>query len=298
MTRIKARKASDAIDRIAKQAQRLFSEENAEAALDLVNEGLETDPHVRLWRLKARLLVFFGREDEATKILHRVLPQAWGLGFWELSQSGLGASHALLSKAHKVAYFPIPKCSSTSLHNVMAILNGKDQRGEEVHKNLRQYDIVQRSLPQKDLKAYEKILIVRSPLDRIRSFYFGNVWKREHLVRDRKGSDSFYGLHTKPSYDAFLDQFEAYRRTFLTARHHTNPLTSFVGTDASYFDWIGGVQDTANLIDHLREITGVRLPKIHDMRALAGKENQPMSAKEQALMHRYKGDFDAFSSWF
>jgi Sulfotransferase family len=294
----KATKASEAVDALAKKAAKLFATEEAKAALALVDEGLDTEPHARLWRLKARLLMFFEREAEATSILQRVLPTVWHPGFWELILSGLPQSYALLSEDHKLAYFPVRKCSSTSLHNVMAILNGGAARGEDIHDNVVQYNLVDRAQDKGSAADYFRFLLVRSPVDRVRSFYQGNIAGRDHLVRDSGGRDSFYGLKTKPSYEEFLDKFEAYRRTFLTVRNHTDPLSGFVGTDIGLFNWIGGVPQTNELIKLLADRTGVKLPQRSDMRSGTQATSAVLTATEQALLPFYRADYDTFGNWF
>lgn len=297
MTEGKAQKASEAVDALAKKAQQLFASEEAGAALELVDEGLAREEHIRLWRLKARLLVFFERDAEATAILARVLPTAWFPGFWEVAQSGLAQSYVLLSKAHKVAYFPVRKCSSTSLHNVMAVLNGHAPKGENVHDNVRQYHVIKRDHQREHLAGYYSVLVVRSPVDRIRSFYQGNIVGRDHLVRDTDGKERFYGLNTKPSYEEFLADFHGYRRTFLTVRNHTDPLTRYVGGDVGAFDWIGNVRETDVLIDQLSERTGAALPQLHDMQAGTRQVPSPATA-ERDLETFYADDYTAFGAWF
>ena len=299
MTLHPSKKASAAVIACAEKGQQLFAAGQAEAALALAGEGLAAEDHVRLWRLKARLLVFFQREREASEILQRVLPNAWLPGFWELAQAGLPLSYALLADTHKVAYFPVRKCSSTSLHNVMAVLDGRTSKGEEIHESIAQYTLIDRTQQRETLADYLSVLVVRSPIDRIRSFYHGNIVGRGHLVRDTGGKESFYGLSTRPSYEEFLDNFHGYRRTFTTVRNHTDPLAAYVGTDTGLFDWVGGMHQTRELIELLSARSGIKLPEFRDMQA-GGAAEKPASysAAEQALMEFYQADYDTFSNWF
>ena len=284
---------------IAEKAASLFASEHAEAALALVEERLATGEHVRLLRLKARLLVFFDREAEAGEILQRILPNAWHPGFWELAQSGLPNSYALLSKNHNVAYFPVRKCSSTSLHNVMALLDGGVPKGEDIHGSVASYEMIDRRAQRQRLADYMSVLIVRSPIDRVRSYFEGNIAGREHLELDTGGKDSFYGLSTRPSYEEFLENFQAYRRTFITVRNHTDPLTGYVGADASVFDWIGNTSQTNELTDILSQRSSLKLPKLQDMRRGKGTEISTRAQDaEQALLPCYQADYDAFGRWF
>lgn len=292
---MKPGKPAPDVIKAAARARELFAVEDAEAALSHLEEVLATHDNPRLWRLKARLLVFFGREGEATDILQRILPRAWEVGFWELAQSGLTSSYALLDQTHNLAYFPVRKCSSTSLHNAMALLRGGDAKGEEIHGGVSQYRLLDRRTFSEEIPAFFKFLIVRSPIERVRSFYFGNIAGRDHLVADTGGKERFYGLSTRPSYEEFLDQFDAYRRTFITVRNHTDPLTGYVGSNPTLYDWIGGIHQTAELIDLLSSRTGIDLPALHDMQT---KGTSSESVAEAKLRDFYEADYAAYGRWF
>ena len=294
----KAKKATVEIDAIARKTQQLFLNEEAEAALTLLDSALVKYDHVRLWRLKARILVFFEREAEATDILRRVVPASWYPGFWELVQSGLGLSNVIVSDTHKLAYFPVPKCGSTSIHNVFGAFSARLPQGEDVRNETFPYQLINR-LGQDGLPVdFKKILLVRPPLERIRSYYDGNIMKRGHLVRDTGGKNAHYGLKTKPDYGEFIDNFHAYRRTFLSVRNHTDPLVGFAGNDPSLFDWIGEVRETGDLISYLSDVTGMTLPNLHDMRSTESSQFTAPSNAERALLAFYADDIEAYERWF
>jgi len=280
---------------LADKAQAMFLAGDAEGALSACETALGEFNHVRLWRLKARLLVFFGREEEASQILNARLLEGAAPGFWEIAQARLPFSYALVDSVRELAYFPVRKCSSTSLHNAMRIIAGGEASGEKVHEGLKIYSLLPHSELQSVYRNFFKFLIVRDPIERVRSFFHGNIAKRNHLVLDTEGKESFHGLSTKPSYDEFLDQFEAYRRTFITVRNHTDPLVGFAGMNAGLYDWIGGVEQTQELLGLLEEKTGVELPAISEMRS--GAKAEPLSAKEQALQEFYKVDYDTYGPW-
>jgi len=299
MSIMKPTKTSPEVATVAEKANALFANEQAEAALELVEQWLASGEHVRLLRLKARLLVFFEREAEAKEVLERILLKAWYPGFWELAQAGLPHSYALLNDRHKVAYFPVRKCSSTTMHNIMALLAGREAKGEDIHDNVAQYELIDRSSEDAGLADYLSVLVVRSPVDRIRSYFDGNIAGRSHLVVDTNGKDSFYGLNTRPSYEEFLENFHAYRRTFMTVRNHTDPLTGYVGTDAGLFDWIGNTSQTNDLIDVLAKRSGLMLPKLRDMRrAHSAYHSKALKPAEQSLLSFYEADVNTFGNWF
>jgi hypothetical protein len=289
--------ASVDLKALADRARDLFQlEDDAKAALALVDEALIDHDYDRFWRQKVRFLVFFGREDEARAILSDKLPRFHLPGFWELALSGFSISYGLVDSGYKLAYFPVRKCSSTTLHNAMALMQGGGEKGEHIHGGIDQYSLIKRSDTQGRYDDLFKFIIVRPPIDRIRSFYWGNIVKRDHLITDTNGRESFHGLSTKPTYEEFLEKFEDYRRTFVTVRNHTDALTAYAGSDPLFFDWVGGVQDTGALLELLSERTGIELPALNEMRS--DVKASIVTAAEQSLMRHYQADYDAYGKWF
>lgn len=281
---------------MATDARALFDSGDANGALEACEAALAKYDHVRLWRLKAALLVFFGREQEATDILKARLMEGALPGFWEIAQAGLPYSYALVNDEKKIAYFPVRKCSSTTLHNAMALIAGSQEKGEDIHGGLAMYTLIERSRLKTDYADYFKFLVVRDPIERVRSFYWGNIIKRDHLVRDTEGLENFHGLPTKPGYEEFLDRFEAYRGAFTTARNHTDSLVSFAGEDAGLYNWVGSVKETPELLAILSKESGISMPAIDEMRS--GDQGGPLSEKEEALKSFYAADYAAFGRWF
>lgn len=281
---------------LAKDARALFDGGDADAALAACDAALAQYDHVRLWRLKAALLVFFGREQEATDILKVRLLEGALPGFWEIAQAGLPYSYSLVNEENKLAYFPVRKCSSTTMHNAMSLIAGGQEKGEDIHAGIGIYTLIERARLKTDYTDYFKFLVVRDPIERLRSFYWGNIIKRDHLVKDTKGFTSFHGLPTKPSYDEFLDRFDAYRGAFTTVRNHTDTLVSFAGDDPDLYDWVGGVKDTHELLTILSEKTGVELPVIDEMRS--GLKGGALTQKEEALKSFYAADYAIYGKWF
>ncbi len=283
------------VQAIARKAIALFADERAEDAFTTLQKGVEQHNHARLWRLMARLRLFFGDEESAVEILQNVLPVSWSPGFWELAQAGSAQGYAVKSEKHKLLYFPIRKCACTSMYNFMSILDGGTEQGEEIHSD-QAHTLVKLGSLKEEYPDYKAIAVVRNPIERVRSFYHGNILKRDHLVRDTGGKKTFYGLATKPTYQEFLSNFDAYRRTFITVRNHTDEITSFIGKKVSDYDFIVPVRNLSELKQKLTEDTGIELPDLHDMKS--GMNNPEETQAEQALKKFYKTDYEIYGSYF
>ncbi|MBL4790772.1 MAG: sulfotransferase family 2 domain-containing protein [Kordiimonadaceae bacterium] len=290
---------SDSGKRAVTEARELLEAEDSGAALAVVDAALAQNTHIRLERLKSRLLVLEGRDAEAGEILSRILPEVVAPGFWELALTGSARSFVRKAKHYDLLYFPAPKCGSTSIRNMLNILDGEANVGEYIHDQPDRYELIDHNQLDEEFPDHRKLVIVRDPIERVRSYYFGNIEERDQLKIDVGGKDSFYGLSTKPSYDEFLDRFMAYRRVFITVRHHTEPATSYAGSDAGLFDKIGSVRKLAEVTEYLSDLTGVSLPLVHDMQTKRSKTKpEGFSAAEQSLQKFYARDYSVFGEWF
>ncbi|MCK0069048.1 sulfotransferase family 2 domain-containing protein [Kordiimonas laminariae] len=295
MKPIVQRPVTPEIKRISRKAFQLYADERAEEAFELLQGAVEEHNHARLWRLFARMHLFFGDEQTASEILRHVLAASWDIGLWELAQADVGQGYAVESEKHKLLYFPIPKCACTSFINYMGVLEGQRLKGEDIHQQKDQILLKFDDL-QTIYNEHKKILIVRDPLERVRSFYHGNILKREHLVSDTNGKDSFYGLSTRPKYQEFLSKFDAYRRTFITVRNHTNPVISFAGKNASNYDHIIPITEVTQLQATIAEKLGIKMSPVHEMKS--DVDVVELSEEELALKPFYKADYEVYGSRF
>ncbi|UTW58388.1 sulfotransferase family 2 domain-containing protein [Kordiimonas sp. SCSIO 12603] len=295
MKAIEKRPITPEIQKIARRAIDLYANERAEEAFELLQKGVDEHSHVRLFRLLARLRVFFGDEAGATEILKQVLPICWKPGFWELAQVGSRQGYAVKSEQHKLLYFPVRKCACTSMYNFMASIDGQKRQGEEIHDE-QDHELVTFDTLRQDYVSYKTALVVRDPIARVRSFYKGNIEKREHLVRDTNGKESFYGLKTRPCYEEFLANFDAYRRTFITVRNHTDALVAFAGENINNFDVVVNVAGVSELQNKLAASMGIDIEPLHEMKS--DGETFELTEAENALRSLYEEDYQLFGEYF
>jgi len=126
-------KATDREKALAAEILQHFNDQHFDQAKALLSNALETSGHPRFKRIQARFDLFEGLEADAVKTIKNILPQIWNPGSWELALANNGFSRAWVLKDQKILYFPLRKCGSTSLLNMMKTLEGEDMRGEHVH---------------------------------------------------------------------------------------------------------------------------------------------------------------------
>ena len=282
--------ASDAVKQLAERALSLFQNEQADEAMALVASALNDHDHPRLKRMKARLMMFFGDEAGAGAILREIIPHIWEPGFWELAIAGSKQGYAVAAPEQKLLYFPVRKCGCTSLYNMMRGLNGELPLGEEVHAD-QKHELVTFETLRKDYAGWHTLLVVRDPIERVRSYYHGNIIGRDHLIVHTDRRENFYGLPTKPDYETFIKNYDAYRRTFIVVRNHTDPITAFAGSDPSLYDTITTLNGLQDALSALSEKLGIPLALPHDMQS---NRRQAPSHVELSLKEFYSEDYQVF----
>jgi len=290
-------KATDQEKALAAEIWRRFHEEDYDQAVTLLGEALKTSGHPRFKRIQARFSLFDGDEAEASGIIRSLLPDVWHPGSWEVALAANGSCRARILKAQKILYFPLRKCGSTSLMNLMKIIAGEDVKGEEVHHEDYKKTPIKLSEMARNYDGFFKFSVVRSPVDRLMSFYRGNIVARDQLMVEHGGATQFYGLPTKPDLGFFLENLTRYRQVFISVRDHTEPLTASIGTDPKLFDWVGGLHQLPDLVAQLSAHTGVELPLLQEM-ATPNKTNEPTPVMPEAVQALYAADYDVYGQFF
>lgn len=291
-------KPTPAEKQMAEDIWACFLAEELPAAKELLAEALATSRHPRFRRIQARFMLLEGDEAGAGALLKSLVPEIWQIGAWEYALAGAVDTLAVRNDDQKIIFFPIRKCASTSMLNVMRALDGGASRGEHIHQELDAQRVVQLKDLMGPFADYFKCALVRDPLERLMSYYFGNIAGRDHLVVETGGKDSFYGLETRPSLASFIDQFDRYRQVFVTVRNHTEPVISFIGRRPEELTWIGNVADLKELIDRLEARTGRTLPRPRDMASPRQAASKDAAQQVEPLRRFYAEDYKLYGRWF
>jgi len=214
---------------------------------------------------------------------------------------------AVENSQFKIAYFPVPKTASTSMKHAFYELEYGKPFGPDVvpgrrggiHDNyLNTSHFYQ--LEHNRYKDYSRIAIIRDPVQRIISAYNHRVLRNDELNEDQIDMDlaRALGVPARPNRGTFLCNIDKYRYLAKSVKHHTEPFTTFLGHDLSYFTdvvKIGKIPELAKQIealtglefkvDHLQKGNGV--PKVLNMERDARDALLRYCAGDYALMKGY-----------
>lgn len=290
-------RASDQEKALAAEIWSLFHMQQYDRARAKLDAALKDSDHPRFRRIDARFLVFEGCERQAADILKGIIEDVWQPGSWELALAGNGAGRAKKLDDAGILFFPIRKCGSTSVLNILKRVAGEDMRGEDIHQEDHLNVPVSFSALKTEYVDYFSCALVRGPAARLTSYYRGNIVARDQLAYHHEGAAEFYGLPTRPSWDFFMQNLHRYRQVFVTARNHTEPVSNFVGKDPSVFSWIGGMENLAELVGLIATRSGVDLPVLNEM-TTPGKSAQQNQALTDELAEFYADDLRYYGQYF
>lgn len=167
-----------------------------------------------------------------------------------------------LSK-HNITYISVPKVACTSLKRFFFEI----ENGFQFHPfrmNGKLYRIHQfanspkfSKLPMKKIKGHAKIAVVRNPWERILSCYASKVASNKALKGvEFSPQQREMGLVENPSLDTFVDLLPQYRAVSWDIKHHSEPLSTFLGTDPKFFDRIFSIRQLPELVAYVGDRIG------------------------------------------
>ncbi len=289
-------RATDAEKALAADIWGHFLGERYDAARTLLDSALRESKHPRFKRIEARFLLFEGREAQSAAILSDIIETAWNPGAWELALAGVPVGRAKVLDAHKILFFPVRKCGCTSVLNLLKLIEGKSMRGEHIHQEDTNNQPVRFDALKNTYSEYFSCALVREPAARLMSYHHGNIVARDQLAVHHDGRGEFYGVSTRPTWGEFLENLARYRQVFVTARNHTDPVTSFLGNDPSIYSWVGGMNEFPSLVARLSATSGTELPEVSEMRSPSPTKDLPDMPAE--LEQLYKDDFTVYGRYF
>ncbi|MFD1912116.1 sulfotransferase family 2 domain-containing protein [Halodurantibacterium flavum] len=164
--------------------------------------------------------------------------------------------------AFKLSYFSVPKTACTTLKTAFfALENGRpfadfrcSGKWYYIHNFYPSSGF--KAAPHDRIADHARFAVVRDPLARAVSCYRNRVVHYRELGPGRI-SDEFVekGAVPDPSLDYFLRRLQLYREASVSIRHHTDPLTFFLGTDPAYFDTIYAMRDIDKFAERVAQIT-------------------------------------------
>ncbi|MBL3554151.1 sulfotransferase family 2 domain-containing protein [Rhodovulum sulfidophilum] len=172
---------------------------------------------------------------------------------------------AVVLEGHNIVYFPVPKTACTSIKLLLFELNnGKkfemyEEDGNVMHIHNAVYGTP--SFLEVDRNPYAdmiRIAVIRDPVSRMLSAFSNRVAFHRELSEDRIDTDlaERLGVHPDPSPDHFFNNIEKFRILSDSIRHHTDPVSSFLGPDLAYYHRVFRIERLDELTTFLGEKVG------------------------------------------
>ena len=207
---------------------------------------------------------------------------------------------------HKISYFSVPKCACTSLkHFFFEIENGFPYRAFSM--NGKMYHIHEFT-PSPDfatirkgaISDHLKVAVVRDPVKRIVSCYANKVVAQGALKRARiSDAQAEAGIVRKPTIAQFVRDLETYQSLSPMIRHHSRPLSFFLGRRPEYFDRLFRMDQLPELV----ELVAARVDRVPELRHAQKSKSSDVvvalsSEDRRRIEERFSEDLEIFGDRF
>ena len=172
---------------------------------------------------------------------------------------------------YKIAFFNIPKVATTSIKGVFyRIENDRpfdpaNHDGRHIHQVLGSGAGVSEEAFEQ-YRDYWKFTVVRDPIKRILSCYANRIAHHNDLGRNFKVAMKLRlrGLPARPSLERFIIDLDRYRRYSRNIEHHTDSVTTFIGSDLARLDAVYPIERLGDLTEELSRRTGHDIKMPHE----------------------------------
>ncbi len=201
----------------------------------------------------------------------------------------------------KLLYTAIPKNASTSLKNFI-LDKVYDTPDKNPHAQFGNPFFKSQQFSRNELDDSKKVLVIREPIARIKSYYNKNIVEEDSLNFElglsAKQNNVFYGLPTRPDFDYLVDNIWDYCLVFNDVLHHILPQAAYVKKISDY-DAIFDVSSLDEMISEVSSFLGLNyngpaprkmVPKI--------KSNSTFSEQDEFLKTIYLDDYSLLKEFY
>lgn len=196
----------------------------------------------------------------------------------------------------RLAYFPVPKVACTSVKSMFFRINNRadfarfkaDGRGVGIHDIPGYKGPAYKPHFRKRYAAYERIAVVRDPLQRLVSAYRSKVVRGNLIERDEaaRRACAAEGLPSEPDLGGFLLNVAFYAAVSQQVGHHVAPHTNFLGDDMGFYHHVFRIEDVSALADLVSARLG-RPEALPHENASQAREDGAISADARAAALRF-----------
>ncbi len=248
-----------------------FQDHSITGALELALEVYEREPNALLLETIGDLYVCSGQRVAAENIFKAMHAEGERIHVTNLIYAGIAATRVLVDDDKKILFIAIPKCGSSTVKNYFTKAIYGHGYKETVHfQHPELYRIVTAEEMRTIYKDYFRFSVIRDPLERLVSYFSGNV-TRGSLRNEAMARLDFMGLLTKPGPRQFAMSFHQYRQYFKDFRHHTDPIHGYLDPFKGALDKIYGMNDLPKIRERLSDVYGCAL---EDDRSMVSKPEE------------------------
>jgi len=173
----------------------------------------------------AKALKYTGKKTDSVNKLIKAQSIKSGLPLWTYHETQKLSYASYIAFNKKLGYTPIPKNGSSSLSKIYVKIT---QNIETINPH-QYYDnpyFVTKKITDIDISE-TTFCVVRDPIERLISYYLGNIIKRGSLEQISK-SKALYGISTKPTISEFFENLDKYIYCYSDVHHHTLPQSAYI----------------------------------------------------------------------
>ena len=286
------------VQKIFSEARNLILEENPAKAERMLAEASRKNDHAALARLRASALLMMGEVEKARSLIRKAITHVWAPLPADVSFAADGHSLFYRLPLLRILYIHVPKCASSTVKNIIYDCARKsgdaDHSGKAPTQRLNRNDLVGGAYA-----GWMRFLVVRDPIERMRSFWRSNIAIKNELSRDAGGQSIFLGLPTQPDYRVFAENLVRYQQVFRCVMRHTAPLVDIAGGNTALFTHIYGLGDLDRLRSDIESHCGIALPPSHRNMTPSSVQPPPGGAYEDNLRHTlFRTDYEIYGRWF
>ena len=266
-------------------------------------EGIQTFSDIKNFHIQAQIARYFifkkGDVDAAQNCLEKCVKINKESPMWVYYY--LGRSFNYYEKlCPGILYTAIPKNGSTSLKNFILDKvyaaperNPHSQFGNPFFKSHHYSD--------KELSESKKLLVIRDPISRIKSYFNKNVVEEKSLSFEL-GLDSkekeFYGLPLVPSFDFFLENLWDYCWVFNDVLHHILPQSAYI-KNVNDYDVVVDLKSLDYMVKKVSDYIGLNYvgPAPHKM-VPSKKAEDRVTLHDEYLYKIYSDDYRLLEAYY
>ena len=279
----------------------LMKEEQEEEGISILRETVysfsnKPSANVHL----AAALVKVGKQEEAKKYFQTAVEIDPKQPLWVYYGASLQSYDPIAIEKVKIAYFPMPKCASSTLKNVLyKFETGIDSVYPHQFYNNPFFQTNFTSLDK--YASYFKFAVVRDPISRFLSYYMKNIVSDKSLFKDNGDKRCLFCLDRMPEINYFIDRLEDYIYSFIDVRHHTLCQQAYLGKNLEVYDFVCRLEDLSVLKEKLSAVTNeeFHFPKLMKSSKKISDCFESLSFRSlKKLLSFYEDDYNLLSGYY